>query len=477
MNVPLQPDESKLTAYALGELRGADWAEVEQWLAENPTHRKAVDEIADTARILEKQLKQPEAAPVAMQLTDAQRARIEQHIIGHVRVPYRRLGRMGERTSGPPYIAYAAAASVIGIVLIWAVITGWKPSRTASTQTPPATRPTSRAPILIAANPTDAPVVWAGEGDATRDGFASVRDDQPIYIPFLRQRASFIELNNKLDAGMHPEELNIHAGELVNALDFHTPLAVPGKIALAMDMAESPWNPSRRFVRVSVRPPSDMPDGSTGSLALKVSFDPRIVDAYRVYGLTLHPSPVTPSKTEIPAEARCYTAIIELVLSGDKSTDPANVASMIKARVEWLTTGQPMQVVEAKIIHPTPTSLIPKDMQFALAAINLEASLTQPSSHPIPTPDPTAPVNAPDFLALMRKIRKVSTVGVEPTTLRLKVAHHSQETTEKPHISKTPTHIPTRSEQPDLIRAINAIQSLPLADDEKAAMVRKLLSA
>src|SRR4051812_21138750 len=51
------PDDPRLTAYALGELDAADPA-VEALLAESPEARQTVDEIRATARLLAEQLGQ-----------------------------------------------------------------------------------------------------------------------------------------------------------------------------------------------------------------------------------------------------------------------------------------------------------------------------------------------------------------------------------------------------------------------------------
>jgi len=65
-------DESKLTAYALGELDATESAQVEDYLKDNPEARRLVDEIRQVTRLVEAQL----ASEPALALTDDQRRRI-----------------------------------------------------------------------------------------------------------------------------------------------------------------------------------------------------------------------------------------------------------------------------------------------------------------------------------------------------------------------------------------------------------------
>ena len=67
-------DETKLTAYALGELDATETAQVETYLADNPDAAKTVDDIRRTADLLEKEF----ATAPALTLTDAQRDAIEE---------------------------------------------------------------------------------------------------------------------------------------------------------------------------------------------------------------------------------------------------------------------------------------------------------------------------------------------------------------------------------------------------------------
>ena len=68
-----EPDEAKLTAFALGELDASDRAAVEGRLADDPAARHTVEEVRELAEIAREEL----AAAPAGRLTDTQRSALE----------------------------------------------------------------------------------------------------------------------------------------------------------------------------------------------------------------------------------------------------------------------------------------------------------------------------------------------------------------------------------------------------------------
>jgi len=74
----IDPDDPKLTAYALGELDDAERAEVEALLKKSEAARNAVDEIRKTAALLEKELTTEPAAGLTPEQRKAVEARIAQ---------------------------------------------------------------------------------------------------------------------------------------------------------------------------------------------------------------------------------------------------------------------------------------------------------------------------------------------------------------------------------------------------------------
>ncbi len=110
--MPLDPNDPRLTAYALGELDEPEKAAVEVELADSAEGRQSVEEIRFTARLLAEQLRQ-EPAPG---LAPAQRQVIEGKLR---RAPNRRL----------PIIGLAALAVAASILLTVMALTLTRPAR------------------------------------------------------------------------------------------------------------------------------------------------------------------------------------------------------------------------------------------------------------------------------------------------------------------------------------------------------------
>src|SRR4051812_22100310 len=69
--MPFDPDDPRLTAYALGELDDADRAEVESALADDPSGRLAVEEIRATAQLLAEGLRREPSPGLAPEQREA----------------------------------------------------------------------------------------------------------------------------------------------------------------------------------------------------------------------------------------------------------------------------------------------------------------------------------------------------------------------------------------------------------------------
>ncbi len=111
-----QPDEAKLTAYALGELDEAARSAVEARMAEDPAARQAVEETRRAARILSGEL----AAEPAPQLTAEQRAAVEARAAAAAARRGRRLQL--RRLWLPMGVTAAAAIVLIGVSVFWSAI-------------------------------------------------------------------------------------------------------------------------------------------------------------------------------------------------------------------------------------------------------------------------------------------------------------------------------------------------------------------
>ena len=106
--MPFDPDDTRLTAFALGELDDADRAAVEAEIADCAESRKYIEEVRETARLLTEQF-HAEPAPG---LTPEQRRAIEVVLEPAAAVlPLRRRFRWA------PVLGFAAAAGIFGVVV------------------------------------------------------------------------------------------------------------------------------------------------------------------------------------------------------------------------------------------------------------------------------------------------------------------------------------------------------------------------
>ena len=93
------PNDTRLTAYALGELEGSERTEIEQLLAASPEARAELAEIQEAVGLLQTQL----ASEPAPELTTEQRQRLEQHIVAQA---------AGETAATRPDVRVAAIVPV-----------------------------------------------------------------------------------------------------------------------------------------------------------------------------------------------------------------------------------------------------------------------------------------------------------------------------------------------------------------------------
>lgn len=101
-NGKLHDDDPRLTAYALGELDPDEAAEIESAVAQSPELQRLVDEVRQTARLVEEGI-----AAEASSLSPARRARVESEI--------------EPRGFGLRWVAAAALLVVAGMAVVWSV--------------------------------------------------------------------------------------------------------------------------------------------------------------------------------------------------------------------------------------------------------------------------------------------------------------------------------------------------------------------
>ena len=136
-------NDHRLTAYALGELDGADREAIEALVAECEESRKFVEEVRETARLLTEQLQKEPSPGLGLHHRQAIVAGLDEKPTLQPAMPMR------QRTRWMPLLAFAAAAGLIGVVI------------------------TSLAPSNQA-DPNDGTVVWNSEKLAVSRGAVTV---------------------------------------------------------------------------------------------------------------------------------------------------------------------------------------------------------------------------------------------------------------------------------------------------------------
>jgi anti-sigma factor RsiW len=131
-------DDEQLTAYALGELEGADWAAAEQRIAQDESARKYVEDVRAAARLMSEGL----SAQPSPGLDDTNREAIENHIEIRTRSKYGPgTTPKGIRMGVQPMLFALAAVVAIGLIAFM-----WPSSRAPK---PLATQPTFKGHIPI----------------------------------------------------------------------------------------------------------------------------------------------------------------------------------------------------------------------------------------------------------------------------------------------------------------------------------------
>ncbi|HET6249541.1 MAG TPA: von Willebrand factor type A domain-containing protein [Tepidisphaeraceae bacterium] len=221
-------DETSLTAYALGELSGAERAAVAAHLVGNATARQYVADIRSTAHLLADELSRESFGG----LTDLQHAAIEQKLHSAMRISSARprLSRVARWNRA--VFAMSLAASVMIVCGVVSVVIPFVNRHTDVAKETPATHPpqASQNPVMpVMPTPALIPSDRFADGDGIDAG------GEPQYVPppdnELAGRGSGHEMSAK-----PPELIGAHAPETV----LPTPTAPPAVARGSNDIAVPP---------------------------------------------------------------------------------------------------------------------------------------------------------------------------------------------------------------------------------------------
>ncbi|GAB1488924.1 hypothetical protein MASR2M8_13720 [Opitutaceae bacterium] len=327
MNPPnLSPDDPRLTAYALGELEGADLAEVEAAVRANPTLQATIAEVRALAGELTDVLAKEPDGPAVEPRVDPYRRKI-------VRFPY--------------YVVAGLAAACFAVMVVMHEDRPVEPelrtfelnfpSEVASAPAAPAGAVAEAAAFAAAAAADRSMAMRTAAPAAERllKGFDSVprrsgRAD-PGFIPASEApRSGFVPAYNPrgyaqifrtLESGGRPLLADVKIEDLLNhfSYDYAAPTEAE-PVAAALEVASAPWNPAHRLVRIGLRARGEAnTDGPASSdivvrnTRVQVEFNPARVASYRLLGYESN-SPVPPDTGGADlALGQTVTALYEIV--------------------------------------------------------------------------------------------------------------------------------------------------------------------
>lgn len=166
-------------------------------------------------------------------------------------------------------------------------------------------------------------------------GTAAVLTDaaaQPVSTLAMNvSTTSYARARQLIAGGQLPQRDAVRIEELVNAFPYNYEFAQAATepFGAMASVAEAPWNPTNRLVRIAVRARDSvlkrMFAGGAGStlddLKLQVEFNPAIVRAYRLIGYDQNLTPAAPGMIGAKnagglASGRTFTALYEIVTTG-----------------------------------------------------------------------------------------------------------------------------------------------------------------
>ncbi len=286
---PFSSDDPRLTAYALGELQGAECAEVEAAVRVDPALQAAVVEIRALAGKLEGVFAAEPAEAVLEPKPEVYKAKI-------TRFPYYLVSGLAAACFAV-VVALRKDRPVEGkvrqIELNFATEAAPAPvvamdSAVVEREGPVA----ARAFAVMAAKAEAAPQAPARGGAVTANpGFVAVRRSPRSTVVPDFDRDGFARVRGAIEAGLRPVPASVEVEDLLNhfAYAYREPDGT-APVATDLEVAGAPWNPNHRLIRIGLRArgeagSEDRPAALVARDArIQVNFNPVRVDSYRLIG-------------------------------------------------------------------------------------------------------------------------------------------------------------------------------------------------
>jgi len=302
-----ETDEMNLTAYALGELGGAEREAVEARLLASADDRRFVDEVRAGANLISEELARERRegldaihyAAIELRLRDSR---------GPAITARRDLvrGRIGFVLSLAASVAIVGGA--VGLILL-------SLSRHSSVAIgPPNTQP-SGGPILIPLEGTgleDVHSQGVAMGPQSAESFVNAADHPVSSFAMETDAAAYEDVRRALSDGRLPTRESVKIEGLVNAFSYDDPAPAPGAIFGArVEIGQCPWHPDHRLARIAVKARAG--DGIVATdVRAEVAFVPAAVQSYRLLGYEGDASGKTEGGDSVAA-GHAVTALYEVV--------------------------------------------------------------------------------------------------------------------------------------------------------------------
>lgn len=428
----LSPDDPRLTAYALGELDGEEFASVAAMVAAHPDLQSAVDDIRRAAEELTEALATeplPEVTPLPVVASTNGR-----HAHGTV-VPFPVLPaarvQTAERTAVPtirrrpanPQPSYFTVISIAAACFM--VVIYFADRRFTAQEQAEAVRTAQRDEAertRIAAELASRKYVemdlsrFAVNADLDRQldvlrTYAQVDIDEEDYLPAEQQpRSSFPidvattsygDVVRAIAAKQRPPVAVVRIEEMLNTFAYDYPgpdAADDAPFAAALEAADAPWAPGHRLVRIGLKGREDAIGRATPiarDVSIVVEFDPASVQAYRLIGYEKSPIVAQDALSSGRVNAaevlsgHTVTALYEVIPVASVTT-PATTAVADDAGTRLLTVRIDYARPDGAVARPLEFPLIDRgatfgdatgDFKFAAAVAGFGMILRQPHAN------------------------------------------------------------------------------------------------
>jgi anti-sigma factor RsiW len=335
-------DEMNLTAYALGELEGAERQAIEARLSASADDRRFVDEVRVTADAISHELDREQLsgldaihyAAIELRLRNTEAPR-----------PARRDG-VGGRLG----LALSLAASIAIVGGAVAVIVLVLPSRPHVAVNEPVTQAAEHPILIPLVQGSEEPNSSSPGPSFAPDGktpFVSVADHPVSSFSMDPDTTSYEEVRQALFAGRMPTRDSVKIEGLINAFAYDDPAPAAGAVFGArIEVGQCPWQPEHRLARIAIKARAGK--GIVAEEAqTEVAFSPAAVTSYRLLGYENVAKPdasaALPHAAERIAAGHVITALYEII-----STTPASTArDLLTLNVRYRSAESgPSQVVQ-----------------------------------------------------------------------------------------------------------------------------------